>query len=112
MSFGWIAAGVAVREYREGKKDAKAATKKAQKQAAEQIAAIEEQTEQIRRSAAQSQMSLAPPPPPAPISAPIRQAAGGTGSRVFSPGLLMSTARKKKRGATTSGSGMGYGSRL
>ena len=82
--------------------------RKSEAQAAAQTAAIKEQTQAMKATA----QTPPPPPPPAPIAAPIRQAAPGTGAQVLSPAMLI---RRASRRSTTQRSGtqrLGYGSRL
>ena len=110
MSFGWIAAisvGAGLNEARKSRKQSKKLAAQADATAQKEVAAIEQQSKVM----AAGRVTPPPPPPPAPVSNPIRQARPGTGSSVFSPGLLMSQAKKKKTTRSSSG-GMGYGSRL
>ena len=85
--------------------------KSAEVQAIRQQQAIKEQTRAMRAGT----VTPPPPPPPAPVSAPIRQAAAGTGSAVLSPSMLVRSVRsatRKRTAGQRSGSGLGYGSRL
>lgn len=105
-----VSGAVAIREVRKSRKAAKALGIQASKDAQAQTAAIEAQTKAMRQKA------VAPPPPPpsAPVSAPIRQAAPGTGTSVLSPAMLVRKRRDSARRARSriATSGLGYGSRL
>jgi type IV secretory pathway VirB10-like protein len=90
------------------KKAAKAFEAQARKSAAAQTAAIREQTAAMKAQA----IAPPPPPPPAPVSAPIRQAAPGTGSQVLSPAMLIRRAGRRTTSRTNQGQSLGYGSRL
>lgn len=110
MSFVAVAigGGLAYREYRKARKQAKQLAAEANRQAAEQTAAIEAQTKAMRQTA----VTPPPPPPPAPVAAPIRQAAPGTGSQVLSPAMLIRRAGKRTARRINQGQSLGYGSRL
>jgi len=112
MSFGWIAAigtGLGLNEARKSRKQSKKLAAQADATAQKEVAAIEQQSKVM----AAGRVTPPPPPPPAPVSNPIRQARPGTGSSIFSPGLLMSRAKKRKTASRqSSGGSMGYGSRL
>jgi hypothetical protein len=103
-----IGGAVAFNEVRKNRKMAKALASIASRDAQAQTEAIEAQTKAMRQSA------VAPPPPPpaAPVSAPIRQAAPGTGSQVLSPAMLIRRAGKRTTRQTNQGQSLGYGSRL
>lgn len=103
-----VGAAVTYREVRKSKKAAKAIAATASKDAQAQTAAIQAQTKAMKQKA----VTPPPPPPPAPISAPIRQAAPGTGSSVLSPSMLVRSTSKKRKAGQRGGSGLGYGSRL
>jgi len=111
MSFIAIGIGgglVYRREARKARKQAEQLAAEANRQAAEQTAAIEAQTKAMRQTA----VTPPPPPPPAPVAAPIRQAAPGTGAQVFSPATLIRRATRKQTGTKNGSRGLGYGSRL
>ena len=111
MSFIAVGIGVgtiAYREVRKGRKQAKRLAAEANRQAAAQTAAIKKQTQAMRAAA----QTPPPPPPPAPVAAPLRQAAPGTGSQVFSPATLIRRATRKPTGTKNGSRGLGYGSRL
>ena len=80
----------------------------ARKSAAEQTAAIKEQTRAMKAGA----VTPPPPPPPAPVAAPIRQAAPGTGTQIFSPATLIRRADRRTTNRMRAGQSLGYGSRL
>ena len=103
-----IGGGLAYREIRKSRKQAKRLAAEADRQAAAQTAAIEAQTKAMRQTA----VTPPPPPPPAPVAAPIRQAAPGTGSQVLSPATLIRRAGRRTTRRTNQGQSLGYGSRL
>jgi len=90
------------------KKAAERFEKSAAAQAVRQEQAIKEQTRVMRAGS----VTPPPPPPPAPIAAPIRKAAPGTGTSVISPSMLVRRPTTRRRTGQGSGSGLGYGSRL
>lgn len=90
------------------KKAAERFEKSAQVQAIRQEQAIKEQTRVLKAGS----VTPPPPPPPAPVTAPIRQAAPGTGSQVLSPAMLIRRAGKRTTRRTSQGQSLGYGSRL
>jgi hypothetical protein len=90
------------------KKAAERFEKSAAVQAARQEQAIKEQTRAIKAGT----VTPPPPPPSAPIAAPIRQAAPGTGSQVLSPAMLVRRSGRRTTRRTNQGQSLGYGSRL
>lgn len=90
------------------KKQASRLAAQAEVSAAAQTKAIQAQTKAMTRKA----VTPPPPPPPAPVAAPIRQAAPGTGSQVLSPAMLIRRAGKPTTKRTNQGQTLGYGSRL
>jgi hypothetical protein len=103
-----VGGAIAYREVRKGRKQAKKIAAEANAAAAAQTEAIQQQTQAMRQSA----VTPPPPPPPAPIAAPIRQAAPGTGTSVISPSMLVRRPTTRRRTGQRGGSGLGYGSRL
>ena len=103
-----IGGGYIYKEIRQGKKEAKRIAAQADKAAAAQTAAIQEQTKAMRAAA----QTPPPPPPPAPIAAPLRQAAPGTGTQIFSPATLIRRADRRTTNRMRAGQSLGYGSRL
>jgi len=103
-----IGGALALNEVRKNRKMAKALASIASRDAQAQTEAIEAQTKAMRQSA----VTPPPPPPAAPVSAPIRQAAPGTGSQVLSPSMLMRRAGRRIARRTAQVQSLGYGSRL